>query len=1019
MTAQTVPPISDAPTRLILRSFQCPGDGVVMTAAVRELHRQYPGQYLTDVRTSTPAVWEHNPDITRLADDDPAARRIDMHYPAINHSNQRPGHFLDGYCDYLAGQLGLPSLRPQEFRGHIYLSDEERGWINQVEETTGYGGDFWLVNAGSKNDYTCKQWPLENFQAVVDHFRGRIAFVQIGAAEHNHPALAGVIDLRGKTDHRQLIRLVYHARGVLTGVSYPMHLAAAVPVKGDPSAGNARGGRSVGNGLRAVPPALRPCVVINGGREPPHWEQYPGHQFLHTIGALDCCATGGCWKSRVVPLGDGDRKDRDLCSKPLAAHPRCMRLITPGDVIRRIELYGAGIGNRGQWTEQGSEVGGQRPGISEPASVGNGLRAVPPSAANAPHIVPPSVGNAQVAGAEACRCPGLNRPGHRLDSAPATRAFAELVGQNRSGTALGGVPPAVGTVSASASLPCSSVPLLPARRMLIDFRHGLGDAVQLTTVLAHLRHYHPDWQIDVAAGIGKQTCYRGLCRASFARGDAPPDRADYHQVFRPEWHECPTSYGDCPSTKAEYCLRSVFGLAPIAELCRYSIDTSPESRAAAGRYLQSICPMGPRADGRWPAVLIHYQGNTSTDQKNLSHDVARAVCDEAREAGFVPVVLDWDNRSPLIAAGVANPGAASSLWGGTGTGDAERLAALIAQSCLMVGIDSGPLHVAAATDTPAIGVWTRHHPVHYFGHAAHLLHLAPAGHAELVRGDRRVGLDYFTRHYAHQVYTDLKASLLQCLRERLPSAAGRLRFTRGFWIRPENAEQDLVVVEDVAEQDCYRLQAMTLPGPVLVDVGAHIGAFSLSFHRRHPSARIVSVECCPENIEALTRNVGGFASVVQAAVTYDRDVALLNAVYDHCASTGGSTLISRGELSARCAAAGFAAAAGDYLAAPHLRLGEYWPDTRPLRTVTLEELMAQHGLPRIDVLKLDCEGSEFSILENARAIDRIGLIAGEYHGRERFLDLVSRRFADWQLEILRDGDPGTFWLVNPRPPHGA
>ena len=309
--------------KLILRSFQSPGDVVVMTAAVRELHRQYPSRYATDVRTPVAALWEHHPDVTAIADGE--GRPLDMHYPLVNQSNQRPVHFLEGYCEYLAAQLELPSLRPQEFRGHIYLTDQEKGWVNQVEETARYKGRFWLVNAGTKRDFTCKGWPLEYFQAVIDQFRGRLMFVQVGAVEHEHAPLAGAIDLRGKTDHRQLIRLVYHAAGVLTGVSYPMHLTAAVP----------RPEWMIG---------LRPCVVVGGGREPVHWEQYPGHHYLHTIGALACCATGGCWKSRTVPLGDGDRKDRDLCEQPHAGYPRCMWLIRPDEVIRTVERCLVGVG---------------------------------------------------------------------------------------------------------------------------------------------------------------------------------------------------------------------------------------------------------------------------------------------------------------------------------------------------------------------------------------------------------------------------------------------------------------------------------------------------------------------------------------------------------------------------------------------------------------------------------------------------------------------------------------------------
>ena len=92
-------------------------------------------------------------------------------------------------------------------------------------------------------------------------------------------------------------------------------------------------------------PKNRPCVVVAGGREPPGWEAYPHHQFLHTVGALPCCDNGGCWKSRTVPLGDGDAKDRpeNLCSDVVGGLPHCMDMITADDVIRRIEMYLDGV----------------------------------------------------------------------------------------------------------------------------------------------------------------------------------------------------------------------------------------------------------------------------------------------------------------------------------------------------------------------------------------------------------------------------------------------------------------------------------------------------------------------------------------------------------------------------------------------------------------------------------------------------------------------------------------------------
>ena len=307
--------------KLILSNFQSPGDIVMLTAAVRDLHRCYPGQFQTDVRTPCPPLWHHNPFLTRLDPAGPDVQLVKCEYPLIHRSNHEPWHFIHGFIAFLNSQLGL-AIRPTAFRGDLHLAPEEKAWMSQIQELVGAPVPFWIVSAGGKYDFTIKWWATERFQAVVDHFRDRIAFVQVGEAAHHHVLLRGVIALRGRTDLRQLVRLVHHAQGVLGPVSLLMHLAAAVEV-------------------RPGMPLNRPAVIVAGGREPANWEAYPHHQYLHTNGALRCCDAGGCWKSRTVPLGDGDPKDRpeNLGVDVVGSLPRCMDLIRPADVIRAIERY--------------------------------------------------------------------------------------------------------------------------------------------------------------------------------------------------------------------------------------------------------------------------------------------------------------------------------------------------------------------------------------------------------------------------------------------------------------------------------------------------------------------------------------------------------------------------------------------------------------------------------------------------------------------------------------------------------
>jgi ADP-heptose:LPS heptosyltransferase/ubiquinone/menaquinone biosynthesis C-methylase UbiE len=326
-------------TKLVLVNRLAPGDILVMTNAIRDLNISYPNKYQIDVRTPCNDIFTNNPHITKLKynedrfneinnkwcqtthnENDALLNRIrqgerdlvskflapiddvlaiDMHYPLIHRSGTGGSHFSEGHSEYLSDMLGV-GINQTDLRPELYLTENERNWISPVSVELGYSEPYWVINAGSKSDFQLKQYPF--YQEVVNLLKGKVQFVQIGVKGHNHTPLEGVLDMVGKTDnHRTLYRTIFHAQGVLTCVSYPMHIAAAFN---------------------------KPCVVVAGAREGTRWELYPNHQFLYVNGCLPCATYDGCWKSKI-----------EECVNKINNVAKCMTLIEPEDVSRAIQRY--------------------------------------------------------------------------------------------------------------------------------------------------------------------------------------------------------------------------------------------------------------------------------------------------------------------------------------------------------------------------------------------------------------------------------------------------------------------------------------------------------------------------------------------------------------------------------------------------------------------------------------------------------------------------------------------------------
>ena len=301
--------------RLLLSCNLCPGDLMTLTAAVYSLHKQYPGEYLTEVQTTSGKdIFLNNPHCVAL--DGTPDKKLDMEYPLINQSNSKAYPFIHGYTHNLGEQLGI-RLDLQTNRPHIYVSSEEIAEGNPIAKYVGHEIKFALINAGMKNDFTTKLWPTEYYQEVVDAMAGEITFLQIGSIEpnHYHPRLKNVVDLRGQTSQRELLLLGKWAEFGFGSVTFLQHIMAAWQ---------------------------KPYFCLLGGREGQTWTSYPLQHTFSMIGTLPCCKAGGCWKSRVLPLGDGHASDKSLCENPVFSFnnpvAKCMSLIKPLDVVNRMRL---------------------------------------------------------------------------------------------------------------------------------------------------------------------------------------------------------------------------------------------------------------------------------------------------------------------------------------------------------------------------------------------------------------------------------------------------------------------------------------------------------------------------------------------------------------------------------------------------------------------------------------------------------------------------------------------------------
>jgi FkbM family methyltransferase len=200
------------------------------------------------------------------------------------------------------------------------------------------------------------------------------------------------------------------------------------------------------------------------------------------------------------------------------------------------------------------------------------------------------------------------------------------------------------------------------------------------------------------------------------------------------------------------------------------------------------------------------------------------------------------------------------------------------------------------------------------------------------------------------------------------TARHRLRDAVAAQVRPET-EFERSLIDWVVRWDEYGVCGRRFaPGDVVLDVGAHIGVFSVLVHLLGSRA-IHAFEPDPANHERLERVVGDLDGVtVDPSAVFRSDLA---GASQRLVISGG-TEENTGESTAIFGGRTFRVHAQE--------VGE-WPSgaggSRVVDAVSLDEVLDRFD--RVTLLKLDCEGSEFPILLTSRSLDRVDEIVGEYH----------------------------------------
>jgi FkbM family methyltransferase len=217
---------------------------------------------------------------------------------------------------------------------------------------------------------------------------------------------------------------------------------------------------------------------------------------------------------------------------------------------------------------------------------------------------------------------------------------------------------------------------------------------------------------------------------------------------------------------------------------------------------------------------------------------------------------------------------------------------------------------------------------------------------------------------------------------------------------------DGAVVESILGDDEYHLASIYPLTGWALDIGSHVGSVAIALALDNPDLHVVAVEALPENVEAIAANVAlaGVEDRVHieglAASDSSKPVEI---TYNYRFVGVGRTgeMVDATYLSQCRYVGNIFQEDGNH---------EQEADVVSVKGVSLTSLIRKYKMDRVSLLKIDCEGCEYSFLRT-KAIAKVDRIVGEYHDARSFDDVLEMLDATHVVTQWTEGTVGLFGAV--------